>query len=245
MSIDTQVLAIFRPDTALRACLDRTECLGHHPRHMQTRDANSPAIVLSAVQKLRKPLLVFAVVLLGLGYVFVGSKWPDGHLPHEIIEWCGRALIIACILGRTWSSFYISGRKDVALVMTGPYSICRNPLYFFSVLGAIGVGAQLGSIVSAVVIGFLVWALFQLVILEEEKMLETVYGRAYMEYCGQVPRLLPRPSLWHGNDVVEVHVNRVARTFVDACVFLLAIPAAEAVGFLQESGIIPVLFRLP
>ena len=39
-----------------------------------------------------------------------------------MIEWAGIVLIVACILGRTWASLYIGGRKIDALVMDGPYS---------------------------------------------------------------------------------------------------------------------------
>jgi hypothetical protein len=35
------------------------------------------------------------------------------------------------------------------------------------------------------------------------------------------------------------------RTFVDACVFLAAIPAAEFFESMQEAGLIPILFRAP
>jgi protein-S-isoprenylcysteine O-methyltransferase Ste14 len=212
---------------------------------MQMRDANSPAIELAIIQKFRKPLLLLAVFVLAFGFVFVGSTWPDDRPIHELINWFGVALIVICILGRTWSSLYISGRKDVALVTNGPYSVCRNPLYFFSIVGAVGVGAQFGSFVSALVVGSLVWAVFELVVIEEEKMLGAVYGRAYADYCARVPRFFPRFSQWHGNNLVNVHVDRVVRTFIDACVFLIAIPVADIVGHFQDLGYIPILFRVP
>jgi protein-S-isoprenylcysteine O-methyltransferase Ste14 len=212
---------------------------------MQMRDANSPAIELAIIQKLRKPLLVLATIVFAFGFVFIGSKWPDNQFVHEMIEWLGTALIVTCILGRTWTSLYISGRKDVTLVMNGPYSVSRNPLYFFSVLGAIGIGAQVGSLMSAVVVGLLVWALFELVVIEEEKTLGAIYGRAYSDYRARVPRFLPRFSQWQGNALVTVHIDRVVRTFIDACVFLVAIPVAELVEHFQDLGWIPILFRVP
>jgi protein-S-isoprenylcysteine O-methyltransferase Ste14 len=50
-------------------------------------------------------------------------------------------LLIGCAtVGRLWCAQYIAGYKNDVLVKWGPYSICRNPLYFFSLLGGIGVG---------------------------------------------------------------------------------------------------------
>src|SRR5690606_40050349 len=66
-------------------------------------------------------------------------------------------LIVVCVIGRTWSSIYIAGHKVQTLVMDGPYSISRNPLYVFSIIGAAGAGAQLGSIVLALAAGFVAW----------------------------------------------------------------------------------------
>ena len=75
-----------------------------------------------------------------------------------MIEWFGIFAIILCIFGRTWTSLYIGGRKNRALLTKGPYSVVRNPLYVFSILGAAGAGAQLGSVISSVIIGLLVTA---------------------------------------------------------------------------------------
>jgi protein-S-isoprenylcysteine O-methyltransferase Ste14 len=212
---------------------------------MHKRSDSSPPIVLGAVQLLRKRLLVLAAIALGACFIVMGSRWPDGQLAHEGIEFAGIILIVLCILGRTWCSIYIAGRKDVNLVMVGPYSVSRNPLYFFSILGAIGVGAQFGTFTSALVVGLLAWFVFELVVTQEEKSLKAVYGQVYSDYLSRVPRFLPRWSQWHGVATLEVDPQRVTRTFLDACVFLLAIPLAEVVEYLQDTGAISVLFRVP
>jgi protein-S-isoprenylcysteine O-methyltransferase Ste14 len=212
---------------------------------MHIRKSSAPAIELATVQLLRKRLVMGAVGLMFACLLFIGSRWEDGHELHEGIEIFGIALIGICILGRTWASYYIAGKKDVALVTFGPYSVCRNPLYFFSVIGAIGVGAQVGSIVYALVLGVSTWMLFSLVAQEEEKALEAAYGQTYRDYCARVRRFLPRLSQWRGARIEDVKFDRVTRTFIDACVFLLAIPIAETVEYLQDTGIIPVLLRVP
>ncbi|TFH42699.1 MAG: isoprenylcysteine carboxylmethyltransferase family protein, partial [ANME-2 cluster archaeon] len=52
----------------------------------------------------------------------------------------GIVLVGIASMGRLWCSLYIAGYKTDKLITEGPYSMCRNPLYFFSLLGALGVG---------------------------------------------------------------------------------------------------------
>src|SRR4029453_14157849 len=79
------------------------------------------------------------VLLLGiLMFATTGSTGTNGT--HEMIEWFGIFAILLCIFGRTWTSLYIGGRKNRALLTKGPYSVVRNPLYCFSILGAAGCG---------------------------------------------------------------------------------------------------------
>src|SRR5690606_20550686 len=92
---------------------------------------------------------------------FIGSHWAPGRMMHEAIEQAGMLLIIAAVLGRAWCSLYIGGRKSSQLVDTGPYSVSRNPLYVFSMLGVIGVGAQAGSLVLGPVLCLAVWLVFR------------------------------------------------------------------------------------
>lgn len=164
---------------------------------------------------------------------------------HEAIEWIGIALIVFCILGRTWTSIYIGGRKVHDLVSVGPYSVSRNPLYVFSVIGAVGAGAQMGAMVLALAAGLIASAVFYAVVLKEETALRDRFGAFYRQYLATVPRFLPEWSLWRDADKIAVRPQLIVRTFVDACVFLLAIPLAEGFEWLHEAGYLPVLLLLP
>jgi hypothetical protein len=163
----------------------------------------------------------------------------------KLIEWTGIALIIVCIVGRTWCSLYIGGRKIDHLVTLGPYSVVRNPLYFFSILGAAGAGAQHGSAVSALALGALAWLVFHVVVLKEERVMAERYGATFASYQAAVPRFLPDIRLWRDAATLTIMPPKVLRTFADAMFFLLPIPLANALDHLQHSGILPVLFRLP
>ncbi len=200
---------------------------------------------IGTVQKIRK-LVFFLAILASLAFASVTvSRSSSGEKVHELIEWGGVILIVVCILGRTWSSLYIGGRKNTALVKVGPYSVSRNPLYFFSILGAAGMGAQMGSIVVAVIWGGMAWLVFFFVVGQEERLLHEVYGKRYRDYIAKVPRFFPRPWLWKDNPTLTIRPPRVLMTFADALMFLLAVPMAELFETLQELGLLPIVFILP
>jgi protein-S-isoprenylcysteine O-methyltransferase Ste14 len=200
---------------------------------------------ISRVQTIRKIVLLAAIAVAVFIFAVTDTIHPSGHTLHEMIEWLGLLLIVICILGRTWSSLYIAGRKGRELVTNGPYSTCRNPLYFFSIIGAAGMGAQSGSIVIGVICGAIASIVFYLVVTQEERLLVAVHGKPYRAYLAKVPRFIPRPGLWHDNKTLTIEPPRVLMTFADALVFLLAVPIAEGFEYLRDIGTIPTLLVLP
>lgn len=200
---------------------------------------------LSAVQRRRKQFAFGSGLLLLLVLLFTESMWPSETMPHEGLEIIGYGLILLCIAGRTWCSLYIGGRKKKLLVDQGPYALSRNPLYFFSVLGSIGVGLQAGNIVTGAVLGLFVFALFSVVIAQEEGFLKAKFPEAFAAYAATVPRWGPRFSNWHSETELTVQPRMVLITFRDALSFLVAIPLLEGVEMLQAAGWLPVLLRLP
>ena len=200
---------------------------------------------IGEVQIVRKAVLAAGVAVGLLFFAVTNSYSPSGSNAHELIEWVGIVLIVICIIGRTWTSLYISGRKITELVEVGPYSVTRNPLYAFSILGAVGFGAQQGSILTAVTFGVLAWLAFNVVASREEHLLAELHGAAYADYQARVPRFLPNPRLWRDVPTLTVIPSRVAATAADAMIFLLAVPVAETFEWLQGIGVLPVLLLLP
>lgn len=200
---------------------------------------------IAAVQTIRKIVLAIGIAVGIFVFAVTNSRHVTGSTAHELIEWVGFVLIVVCILGRTWSSLYIGGRKIEELVQTGPYSVMRNPLYFFSILGAAGVGAQSGSALIALICGVIALIVFRVVVGQEEKVLLERYGDIYRAFMTRVPRFFPKPSLWADDATLTIRPPRVVMTFADALVFLLAIPIAEGFEYLQDIGVLPVLLTLP
>ncbi len=202
-------------------------------------------LALSSVQKMRKAVLAIAAMPLAIVLLFSHSRAGTGSLPHIGVELVGWVAIVVCTVGRSWCSLYIGGRKSEVLVRHGPYSVVRNPLYTFSILGSIGIGLASGSLVLGLAIGLLVFLVFAVVVQREESFLLKKLGTDYQLFLSQVPRWIPRPSLWRDATIVTVSPALVVTTFFDAMWFALAIPIFEVLERLQDLGIVPVLALLP
>lgn len=200
---------------------------------------------LSHVQRRRRQFAGGSGALLLFVLLFTHSLWQSESWVHESIEWVGYALILTCIAGRTWCSLYIGGRKKLILVQQGPYSLSRNPLYLFSVIGGVGVGLQAGSIMTGVMLGLFVFALFAVVIAREEDFLRDRFPAKFSAYAAAVPRWGPRLPAWRDAPEVIIHPRLVLVTFRDALWFLLAIPLLEGIEMLQDGGWLPVLLQVP
>ena len=128
---------------------------------------------------------------------------------------------------------------------SGPYSLVRNPLYVFTIIGVAGVGAQTGSMTMAVGLALLVAIVFYAVALQEQAFLADTFGDQYRAYAERVPLFLPRFSTWQEADQLTIVPMLVRRTFMDASLFLLAIPLDDVIRWLQDNGWVHVLAHLP
>ncbi|MET3577339.1 protein-S-isoprenylcysteine O-methyltransferase Ste14 [Mesorhizobium robiniae] len=205
----------------------------------------SEAPNLLGVQKARKRALFAILFLIACTLPFVRSVWDWQGPVQEWIENVGFSLVLLAIIGRCWASLYIGGRKVRELVTHGPFSIVRNPLYVFSFVGAIGMGAGSGSLTIATLFFVLSFVVFRQVVAREEAALRAIFGQDYIEYCRRVPRFLPKISLWNAPERLEIEPARVIRTLFDAAPFVLAMPLFELLGELQLRSILPVFLHLP
>jgi protein-S-isoprenylcysteine O-methyltransferase Ste14 len=198
---------------------------------------------LGKYQQRRRLAIGFVIAILVIALLFVRSSFSGRT--HEYVESIGLSFIVAAILGRMWCTMYIGGRKSSEIVRSGPYSVTRNPLYVFSSIGAIGVGAQTGSVIIALSFGILCYIAFHIVIDTEEKFLERNFGEPYRAYCRDVPRFFPNFSIYSDDTMVTVKPDRLYRTFLDGLVFFVAYPFFEFIEYLQDVGVLTVLWHVP
>lgn len=204
--------------------------------------AQSADKAMTEYQRLRRLVLAALISIIALFLVFGASVQTEDM--HERIEWIGQMLILIGIGGRLWSTLYIGGRKSSEVVQTGPYSITRNPLYFFSAVAAAGVGGQMGSLALTIVFGVLCWVAFSIVIRREEDFLSAKLGKPYLDYIARVPRFMPNPSLYRDEEFVTFRPTLLSRTLKDGLAFFISVPLFELIETLQNNGTIPVFFHL-
>lgn len=197
---------------------------------------------LPNIQIVRKIVLAVGALSFVLMWALTSSAHAAGS--REAIRWIGIAATVICILGRTWCTLYIGGRKIDQLVTIGPYSVSRNPLYFFTILGAAGMGVQHGSLLTGTVFCTFTWLVFRSVVLREESVLASLHGAMFASYVQSTPRFLPNPRLWRDVSPITVMPSKVIRTFGDGLFFLIPIPLDVAFERLQSNGTLPVLLRL-
>ena len=146
---------------------------------------------------------------------------------HEAIEQLGFLLLILATLGRIWSLVYIAGRKNHELCRLGPYSLTRNPLYFFSFVGVLGFTLAMQSPLLScfATAGFLIY--YRAVIHSEERRLRILHGSEFGDYCATVPRFFPKLAMPTCTETLQLHLAPFTRGLRDVFWLLAAIVLAE------------------
>lgn len=199
-----------------------------------------PGIVRSRVFVSR----LFGVVVLGL-ILFTAGSFKSGSLLDVSLELLGYLLLTVAAFGRLWSLMYISGNKGRELIRTGPYSMMRHPLYFFSFVGFLGIAlVSKNLLVFAVVVVFYA-AYYPWAVMGEEKKLIGLFGQAYADYQALVPAVLPRLSLYRAESHYNVNMAKVVRRVGDATWFVWVFVVLQGIQALQHWGVLPVICRVP
>jgi protein-S-isoprenylcysteine O-methyltransferase Ste14 len=157
--------------------------------------AESP---LSRFGKYVLPLIV-AVLLM------MDARWLNGTVlcerfvpAREWVVWLGfiltlAGLAFACwarvILGRNWSGV-VQLKQDHELIVRGPYSMVRHPIYTGLLLAFLGSALAIGewrALLATVIVAISFWRKLRL----EERWLLDLFGQQYADYMQRVKALVP------------------------------------------------------
>jgi len=182
-------------------------------------------------------------MLLVAGLLAVSESHWERTFMDAVLFLVGAVLVGAATMGRLWCSLYIAGYKEGTLITTGPYSISRNPLYFFSFVGAVGLGLATETFTFGVL--FAVWfALFYpAVIRAEERRLRELHGTRFEDYARRVPRFFPRFSLLVEPEHYTVRPVHFRNHLLDALWFVWGLGLLELIESVHMYQLLPTLVR--
>lgn len=167
------------------------------------------------------------------------GTWLDVSV--DFLAWLA---FVAGLVFRLWPTLYVGGRKCRVVVMQGPYSICRNPLYLGSLLLAISAGLFLKSLLFLAFLSIAALAYIHKIIPAEEAELRRALGEPYLDYCKRVPRFWPNFSLFSTPDAVEVLTNGLRMEAKRAFLWVWLPFAGELIAHLRAEQWWPQFFHL-
>jgi protein-S-isoprenylcysteine O-methyltransferase Ste14 len=184
------------------------------------------------------------------GFSFVAALLATGSVWQ--VTWIGRVMFLAGIvlaavgmIGRIWCLVYSSGYKSSELVTQGPYSVSRNPLYFFSFVGLIGIGLATETVTLTLFLVAFFALVYPAVIAGEEEFLRGKFGDAFAEYCRRVPRFFPARRLFVEPESYTVQ-PRTLRRSLGGVIWFIGLPVViQVLVTLRTAGVIGSVTLLP
>jgi protein-S-isoprenylcysteine O-methyltransferase Ste14 len=147
------------------------------------------------------------VVLFWIAHPYLAAATPIQRLPWTMrpiylsipVSWCAAAIAglamtgtLVCWkrMGNSWR-MGIDPAEKTRLIVTGPYAYVRHPIYALSSALMLATVLAVASPIM-ILIGATHLLLLQWEARREEKHLLAHHGQAYLTYCQNVPRFLPR-----------------------------------------------------
>lgn len=150
------------------------------------------------------PLYVITIILMTIISIILSATRFIPVITFTNMRWIFILIGILCfIIGITlWLKAVIIDRLDAhiiknELVTTGVYAYVRNPVYSAFMFVCTGVLLIYGNLV-LLVLPIIYWGFMTVLMkLTEEKWLEDLYGKEYVQYRQRVNRCIP----WKGKEV--------------------------------------------
>jgi protein-S-isoprenylcysteine O-methyltransferase Ste14 len=149
----------------------------------------------------------------------------------------GFVLVVFGSFGRIWASLYIEGNKTKNLVTSGPFSMVRNPLYFFSLIMLLGFSLALKAIYLPLAL-LLIFVIFHIpTIANEERKLRKNHGDKFESYMKSTPRLIPnifnykRPET---GEKVLVKISRINGVLIEVIGYLFLYTLIDIIYFILD-----------
>ena len=194
-------------------------------------------------EKLRLPVSRLASAVAVFFLLFSTNRWETGREGIATgLFVLGIFLVAIGTLGRMWCSLYIAGYKDQVLITQGPYSMTRNPLYFFSTFGALGIGFCTETFTFPALLLAVMALYYPLVVRKEERRLRGRFGAAFDDYARRGPAFFPKFARLSEPDTYLVKPVVYRRHMFSALWFVWIVGLLELAEGLKEMGWMPSIW---
>jgi protein-S-isoprenylcysteine O-methyltransferase Ste14 len=173
------------------------------------------------------------------------SRWADtqpvvGHL----LGFMGWMLVGVGVIGRIWAGSYICSCKNVKLMMDGPYSLCRNPLYLFSFIGGLGAMLVTQTLLFPALFSLIFLGYYHPVMRNEEYTLRAIHGDSFESYQKGVPLFWPRRLRFNEPEQYSLSSKQFRRFLIEVIWFIVVAALIQMLRQLHANDVLPTLFRL-
>lgn len=143
--------------------------------------------------KIDSAILSFIIILTGFLYQFPWL-YTSSRATDNILDFIGIIGVLKGIYFRMAARGYKKAHSQSGhgLVMVGPYTLVRNPMYLGSFLMGTGFVLIVWPWWTAPIFGYLFYVRFIPQIKKEELYLHETFGQDYDEYTKKVPRIFPK-----------------------------------------------------
>ncbi len=175
-------------------------------------------MLIKNIARKRMAILRISIILI-ITFIIIDNNFSAFSLNIDmntslLFSYIGFSLVVLGGFGRIWASLYLEGFKTRKLIKEGPYSMVRNPLYFFSLMLFLGMCFAIKSIAVSFAL-LIVFVLFHIpTILNEEKVLLSTHDESYKAYYESTPRLLPNIFKYkktESTDMIQVRIKSIIK----------------------------------
>lgn len=142
--------------------------------------------------KIDSALLSFIIIM--TGFLFASRNlYPRNPYLDDALDFLGFIVLLQGILLRMSARGHKKAHSDKSrqLVVSGPYTLVRNPMYLGSFLIGAGFILMVWPWWSLPLFAWLFYARFKRQIVKEERFLEKLDEKKYKAYCRKVSRIFP------------------------------------------------------
>ncbi len=165
-----------------------------------------------------------ASILMALAIVVFAKPTPVSLLAGLCIVTLGESL-------RIWASGHI--HKMAEVTQTGPYAMCRHPLYLGHFIIALGFCAASASLIAFLVVVPAFFIMYAPTWKNEERYLTTQFGEVYSDYMQTTPALLPRFNRACLSGSFDWQLVRKHREWNHITLLITGLIILAAIGFFQ------------